>query len=312
MALPRESGSKIPQVLARAGIISTLAWGATLQAAAPEPASMYQPAQQDCAATIGFVAAAPASTIQIPASSTKSVAILGGQPSALELIRMAQEGEGTAARPETAFVVATDAAAPQPLSPAAGGIRAFSNGCSDWTATASAGVLGSEDFLASKRLEVGSTAFDRDWRRVSRDRISTRRYRRLVGNASNGDLAALRAVNSWVNQAVAFTDDRELFSRADFWAGAETTLRLRRGDCEDIALTKMQLLAAAGIDREDMILTIARDLARNADHAVLIVRHDGRYYMLDNASDELFDASSAHDYRPILSFGSSQTWLHGY
>jgi predicted transglutaminase-like cysteine proteinase len=61
-----------------------------------------------------------------------------------------------------------------------------------------------------------------------------------------------------------------------------------------------------------MILTIARDLVRNADHAVLIVRHDGRYYMLDNASDELFDASSAHDYRPILSFGNSQTWLHGY
>jgi predicted transglutaminase-like cysteine proteinase len=127
-----------------------------------------------------------------------------------------------------------------------------------------------------------------------------------------GQLSTLRTVNSWVNQAIAFTDDEELFSRADFWAGAEATLRLRRGDCEDIALTKMQLLAAAGIDREDMILTIARDLVRNADHAVLIVRHDGRYYMLDNASDELFDASSAHDYRPILSFGNSQTWLHGY
>ena len=74
----------------------------------------------------------------------------------------------------------------------------------------------------------------------------------------------------------------------------------------------MQLLAAAGVAREDMILTIARDLVRNADHAVLIVRHDGRYYMLDNASDEVFDASTSHDYRPILSFGSGQAWLHGY
>jgi len=289
-----------------------LAWGATLQAAIPETALIHQPAREDCAATLEFVAGTAASAMQLPANSTKSVAILGGQPSALDLIRMAQEGERTAAGPETAFLVATEAAEPQPLSPAAGGIRAFSNGCSNWTASPDAGLFGREDFLASKRLAVGRTAFDRDWRRVSRDRISARKYRKLVGNASNGHLSALRAINSWVNQAIVFTDDEELFSRADFWAGAEATLRLRRGDCEDIALTKMQLLAAAGIDREDMILTIARDLVRNSDHAVLIVRHDGRYYMLDNASDELFDASGAHDYRPILSFGNSQTWLHGY
>ena len=312
MALPRERTSKFPQILARAGIISTLAWSATLQAAVPETALVHQRARENCAATPGFVAAAAAPEIQLSAAATKSAAILGGQPSALELVRIAQEGEGTPAHAESALLVATEAAGPRPLSPAVGGIRAFSGGCSAWTVSPGAGVLGNEDFLASKRLAVGRTAFDHDWRRVSRDRISARRYRRLVGNAANGQLSVLRAVNSWVNQAIAFTDDEELFSRADFWAGAEATLRLRRGDCEDIALTKMQLLAAAGIDRDDMILTIARDLVRNADHAVLIVRHDGRYYMLDNASDELFDASSAHDYRPILSFGNSQTWLHGY
>jgi predicted transglutaminase-like cysteine proteinase len=61
-----------------------------------------------------------------------------------------------------------------------------------------------------------------------------------------------------------------------------------------------------------MVLTIARDLARNADHAVLVVRLDGRYYMLDNATDQVLDASASHDYRPVLSFSDSQTWLHGY
>ena len=179
-------------------------------------------------------------------------------------------------------------------------------------ALAQTGALDDDDFLASKRLGIGQTAFDRDWQRVSGDRISARRYRKLMGSAANDGFSALRSVNGWVNRAIAFTEDRELFSRADHWAGAATTLRLRRGDCEDIAVTKMQLLAAAGIPREDMILTIARDLVRNADHAVLIVRYDGRYYMLDNASDEVLDASPSHDYRPILSFGSGQTWLHGY
>jgi predicted transglutaminase-like cysteine proteinase len=161
-------------------------------------------------------------------------------------------------------------------------------------------------------VAIGRTNYDADWQRVSGERTSESQYRRILGRVADDRMATLASVNRWVNRSIAFTADRDLFSRADYWAGATETLRLRAGDCEDIALTKMQLLADAGIPREDMILTIARDLVRNADHAVLIVHHEGRYYMLDNSSDELFDAAASHDYRPILSFGSNQTWLHGY
>ena len=153
---------------------------------------------------------------------------------------------------------------------------------------------------------------DREWQRVRGDTISEARYRALVGGETRDRTATLGRVNAWVNERIVYTEDRDLFSRADFWAGAKKTLNLGRGDCEDIALTKMQLLAAAGIPREDMFLTIARDLVRGADHAVLIVRHEGGYVMLDDASDELFDAAAGHDYRPILSFSDRQTWLHGY
>ena len=251
-----------------------------------------------------FAAQPAAGPIQIGMPYSKSSAILGGQPSALEQISLAQEAG-------VASGVSLVAAEPvQALAPAVGGLRVPSIVCLSTASFQPGVVMGSDDFLASRRLEVGHTAFDRDWRRVRGDRISANKFHKLVGDTSG--FAAIGQVNSWVNQAIAYTEDRELFSRADFWAGAATTLRLRRGDCEDIALTKMQLLAAAGIPREDMILTIARDLVRNADHAVLIVRHDGHYYMLDNASDEVFDATGSHDYRPILSFGSSQTWLHGY
>jgi predicted transglutaminase-like cysteine proteinase len=243
---------------------------------------------------------------------SKSAAILGGQPSALERIRLSQEAHeampGTLGSP----LMIADGSPVQALSPALGGARLAASECPGQIRASQASALGSGDFLASKRLAVGRTSFDRDWQRVSDDRISARRFRRLVGASSGAELGTLQLVNSWVNQAIAFTADRELFERADYWAGAATTLKLRRGDCEDIALTKLQLLAAAGIPRQDMVLTIARDLVRNADHAVLIVRHDGRYYMLDNASDEILDASLGHDYRPILSFGSDQTWLHGY
>ncbi|MGD9664772.1 MAG: transglutaminase-like cysteine peptidase, partial [Novosphingobium sp.] len=90
------------------------------------------------------------------------------------------------------------------------------------------------------------------------------------------------------------------------------TLKMRKGDCEDIAIAKMQLLAAAGVPRNDMVLTIARDLVRRADHAVLIVKHEGRWLMLDNATDKVLDARYSYDYRPVLSFSENKSWLHGY
>ena len=60
-----------------------------------------------------------------------------------------------------------------------------------------------------------------------------------------------------------------------------------------------------------MFLVIARDLARNADHAVLVVRQDGRHWLLDNATDRLLDASGSFDYRPIMSFSSSRSGSTG-
>lgn len=285
--------------------------GAAAQAAIGANDAVHRQFSLECGVDLSLQsAAAPAAP---PAQFSKSSAILGGQPSALERIRLSQEAYEAMPQTLASPVVVAERSPVQALAPAIGGARLSAADCpGQATMPSQASALGSDDFLASKRLAIGRTAFDRDWQRVRDDRVSSRRLRRLVGVASSEDLATLRSVNSWVNRAIRFTEDRELFARADYWAGAATTLRLRRGDCEDIALTKLQLLAAAGIPREDMMLTIARDLVRNADHAVLIVRQEGRYYMLDNANDEVFDASLSHDYRPILSFGSDQTWLHGY
>jgi predicted transglutaminase-like cysteine proteinase len=297
-------------VLAVSALLSTICGITSAQAAVLMAEAAHQTASACSGATDAPLAAVAARPIEIAAQSSKGTAILGGQVSALDQIRLAQQADAAdAVFPVTVLVAAEPV--PDALAPALGGIRSYANGCLS-PASPPAGALDRDDFLASKRLAIERTAFDRDWQRVSGDRISPTRYRRLVRAAPDDDFSAIASVNSWVNRAITFTEDRDLFSRADHWAGAATTLKLRRGDCEDIALTKMQLLAAAGIPREDMILTIARDLVRNADHAVLIVRYDGQYYMLDNATDEVLDASLSHDYRPILSFGSRQTWLHGY
>jgi predicted transglutaminase-like cysteine proteinase len=257
----------------------------------------------------GFSGPASAPPLQLTASTSKASAILGGQVSALDAIRLAQESEQAA--PEEALA-AGQIDEEIALAPALGGVRIDTLTCRLGTTQPQPVDADPENFLASKRLRIGHTAFDRDWRRVSDEHISARRLHRLVGETSEDTMATLGSVNRWVNRSIAYADDQALFGRRDYWAGAQRTLSLRRGDCEDIALTKLELLAAAGVPREDMILTIARDLVRNADHAVLIVRHDGRYFMLDNASDEVFDAADSHDYRPVLSFGTSETWLHGY
>jgi hypothetical protein len=49
-------------------------------------------------------------------------------------------------------------------------------------------------------------------------------------------------------------------------------LVLFRSVWEDFAIAKMQILAAAGVPTRDMYLTLVRDLRRQEDHAVLVVR----------------------------------------
>jgi predicted transglutaminase-like cysteine proteinase len=173
--------------------------------------------------------------------------------------------------------------------------------------------LSSQDFLASRRVSIGHTSFDGAWDRVRQAGLPRGVGRDLLAAAqATPGKAMLAAVNSWANARIRYVEDRELYGQADFWASASETLRRRAGDCEDIAIAKMQVLAAMGVPRDAMYLTLARDLVRGSDHAVLVVRLEDRNWLLDNATDQLLDASQSYDYRPIMSFSAGNKWLHGY
>lgn len=235
---------------------------------------------------------------------TKASAILGGQVSALEAIRREQAGLASAAAPLPGAG----------LTPRSGGDCAMFVGAASDLAALRPGLatraLAPDDFLASRRVAVRRTGFDAQWNRVRREALPPSLAVGL-GRLGRGE-AALAAVNSWANARIRYVEDRELYGKADYWAGARATLKRRAGDCEDIAVVKMALLAGAGVRREDMFLTVARDLARNADHALLVVRDGGRFWLLDNSTDRLLDAREANDYRPILSYSAGGKWLHGY
>ena len=175
---------------------------------------------------------------------------------------------------------------------------------------------GRPDVFGSRALAVSRTPLDGKWHKVSRSTGVGRKYLAAIRASqpyeSKDKMSVIRSVNAWVNKRVEYTEDKAFRGRNDHWALPSETLRVRKGDCEDYALAKMQLLAASGIKSKDMFLVIAKDLVRRADHALLVVQLDGQMLVLDNETDRILNADDVRDYRPIMSYSSSGKWLHGY
>lgn len=258
-------------------------------------------------------------------SFSKTSALLGGKPSQLDLIRQQQAGAVAAAVPQISGISATTRPEPgagagnlgatgdQSCSPSLGFATHFDKiAPSLGTTVLLPAAPSSDDYLASKRLTVKRTGFDSDWNRVRSSGLGRKAFAGILPSADGVHKPELDAINAWANSSIRYVEDRELYGEADHWATASETLRRRAGDCEDIAIVKMQMLAAHGVKREDMHLVIARDLVRAADHAMLVVRIDGRYWLLDSATDQVLDAQQSYDYRPILSFSQNAKWIHGY
>lgn len=240
-------------------------------------------------------------------SSTKASAILGGTLSQLERMRSVQAA-GEAALPLAslpAMHMQTAQNLPECEQP----------GNAAYPPASIQSAVYKDTILGAQSVNISRTPFDRDWAAVQMRPNNPRVHRALTASgarASRDRLQQLQIINRWVNQNIAFGDDQAVYRRADYWAPASETLRRGIGDCEDFAIAKMEMLSALGFASDDMRLIIARDLVRNADHAVLIVKLDDGSVVLDNATDRLLDGQLPNDYRPILSFSKNAKWVHGY
>lgn len=169
---------------------------------------------------------------------------------------------------------------------------------------------GQPDIFGSVAMAVSRTPLDDKWASAVRSSPAAALPASLIRSARAATgLQQVAMVNSWVNRQLRFADDRQ---GHDSWASASQSLRRGAGDCEDYAIAKMQLLEAAGFDRRALFLVIARDLVRQADHAVLAVRVGDDLMILDNMTDRILPSSSVSDYRPIMSFNAYGRWTHGY
>ena len=233
-----------------------------------------------------------------PTDISRRAVLLGGQSAMAQLL--VQQGTAVVASlPLPAKPVIVSPAAP--TAPSAEPARPAATAAPD-----------SPNLFGSVALPIGGTPLDAMWRRASADSGSLAQWATPLRNAGGDREAMVRAVNLWVNRRIDFTDDARAGGRADHWQTASESLRRGRGDCEDYALAKLQLLAALGVPRDDLYLVLVRDLVRRQDHAVLAVRLNDRFVVLDNNSDALLDDGQVRDYRPVMSYSGSRRWIHGY
>ena len=94
-------------------------------------------------------------------------------------------------------------------------------------------------------------------------------------------LSELDEVNRGVNHVIAPATDAEIYGVSEYW-----TVPVDRGDCEDYALLKQQLLLARGWPMSALLLTVVRD-EKGEGHAVLTARTVQGDFILDNKVDEV-------------------------
>lgn len=161
------------------------------------------------------------------------------------------------------------------------------------------------------------------WRSISeqmtaeREQLETCRIFREVCSASAdrfvdivdavrplSDRARIDRVNAMVNNAVRYVSDYAQHGVADRWTAPLATLAAGQGDCEDYAIAKYALLREAGVAENDLRLLLVKDRAVRQDHAVLAVRLDARWLVLDNRRDTPIETSDLRHFVPLFALDS--------
>jgi predicted transglutaminase-like cysteine proteinase len=147
-----------------------------------------------------------------------------------------------------------------------------------------------EKIIATCRMDINSCS------------QAARRFLEIVelGRQREGR-ARLGEINRAVNLRIKPASDWLQHGVDDFWSTPLTTLGMGAGDCEDYAVLKYAALRELGIAPNDMRLLIVRD-RRSSNHAVLAVRDDNQWLILDNRTLVLAKADDVrhYDYLVVL------------
>lgn len=128
-----------------------------------------------------------------------------------------------------------------------------------------------------------------------------RKFLSLVNEGADmSTRARVELVNRGLNNAVRYASDYQQHGVADLWSSPLETLSAGAGDCEDYAIAKYAMLSAAGVPESSIKMLLVRDRAVRQDHAVLAVRIDGRWMILDNRYSGLSESQDLPHFMPLF------------
>ncbi len=112
--------------------------------------------------------------------------------------------------------------------------------------------------------------------------------------------ARLGEINRAVNMSIRPVSDWAQYGIDDFWSSPLATLSAGAGDCEDYAIVKYIALREAGIDPDDLRVLIVRYPRRKTNHAILAVRVDADWLILDNLTLIMVNILETEHYHPLF------------
>jgi len=128
--------------------------------------------------------------------------------------------------------------------------------------------------------------------------------RKFIAFADSTGFADVRTrvedINGQINQAIRYVSDLQQHGIADVWSSPLETLAAGSGDCEDYVIEKFAVLRDVGLPEKDLRVVLVRDKAVDQDHAVLAVRLEGRWLVLDNRRSGLLEADDLPNFMPLI------------
>jgi predicted transglutaminase-like cysteine proteinase len=112
--------------------------------------------------------------------------------------------------------------------------------------------------------------------------------------------ARIEIVNERINAAIRYTSDMAQYGVPDLWSAPLASFATGLGDCEDYAIAKYVALRNAGVADSDLHLLLVHDNAVQLDHAVLAVRDDGHWLILDNRWTRLAEDTELKQFAPLF------------
>lgn len=107
-------------------------------------------------------------------------------------------------------------------------------------------------------------------------------------------------VNRAINLDIRPVSDITQYGAANLWPTPLMAFASNAGDCKDYAIAKYVALSELGVSADDLRLIIVHIRNSKEDHAIVAVRLDGRWLILDNRTSELRYDTDVADYDPLF------------